>query len=238
MLQSFTAEVSRLADLAHDVREIEARLLEPGEIVFLPGQFVAFKVPKPGTSSSVNRLYSIASPPREREHVLLLLDFVPGGPGSTYLFGLREGDRTQFKGPAGAFYLHDEPRDLLFVATGTGIAALRPMFLTALDEPPDRSITLFWGLRTERDLYYQDQLESLAARHSNFSFTTTLSQPSGAWKGATGRVTRLVENRIDSVTNLSAYLCGSSAMIGDVTAVLEAKGPCPIYREQYFVDPP
>jgi NAD(P)H-flavin reductase len=88
MLQDFTAVVARIADLTHDVREIELQLEQPDGIAFKAGQFVTFKVPKPGLPRPVSRAYSIASPPSERCRVLLLFNRVPDGPGSTYLFGL------------------------------------------------------------------------------------------------------------------------------------------------------
>ena len=236
-MEQFSAEVSRIQDLTHDVRAIELRLLEPRNITFKAGQFVSFEVPKEGLPLPVTRPYSIASPPSQRDRILLILNLVQGGPGSSYLFGLREGSHTQFKGPAGAFYLRDDgARDLLFVATGTGIAPLRSMILAQLERASNQSVTLFWGLRSQRDLYLQEELQALALAHPKFSYVTTLSQPASVWEGASGRVTTLIEQRIPSVTNLAVYLCGGSGMIKDVTARLNAKGLCPIYREKYYDD--
>lgn len=234
-MNTFTAEVSRIHDLTHDVRAIELRLLEPASITFKAGQFVSFEVPKEGHPRPVTRPYSIASPPEERERILLVLNLVQGGPGSNYLFSLREGNRTSFKGPAGAFYLRDDgTKDLCFVATGTGIAPVRSMILTQLQRQPDRPVTLFWGLRSQRDLYWQDEWAALAAIHPHLTVVTTLSRPEPGWQGASGRVTALVEERITSVRNLAVYLCGGNGMIKDVTARINAKGLCPIYREKYY----
>lgn len=229
------AEVGRIQGLTHDVRAIELRLLEPASISLKAGQFVSFEVPKEGQPRPVTRPYSIASPPEQQDRILLVLNLVQGGPGSSYLFGLREGDRTSFKGPAGAFYLRDdETKDLLFVATGTGIAPIWSMILAQLQRQPDRPVTLFWGLRSQRDLYWQDELEALAAAHPHLTVVTTLSRPEPGWQGASGRVTALVEERISSVSNLAVYLCGGSGMIKDVTARINAKGLCSIYREKYY----
>lgn len=236
-LQLFQAKAERIRDLTHDVREMDFRLVAPSQISFKAGQFVSFDVAHPTFNRPVTRPYSIASQPSQRDRITLLLNLVPGGPGSTYLFSLKEGDHTQFKGPTGAFYLReDATRDLLFVATGTGIAPIRSMLLDRLERGPSRAVTLYWGLRSERDLYYQDELETLARRHENFSFITTLSRPAGSWQGVTGRVTRLVEERIALVANLSVYLCGNSGMIKDVSAIINQRGLCPIYREKYYDD--
>jgi len=150
------------------------------------------------------------------------------------LFGLREGETTAFRGPLGTFVLHDSPRDLLFVATGTGIAPFRSMLRALAEASSSRAVTLVWGLRSERDLYYQDELISLRERLPRFSFITTLSRPTSAWRGTTGRVTGLVETRVETVANLEAFLCGNGGMIRDVRDVLRRKGLCPIRVEQYY----
>ena len=236
-LQLFTAKVDGIRNLTHDVREIQFALRKPGEIAFKAGQFVSFEVVNPKTGRPVSRPYSILSPPSQMDTVTLLLNFVPGGPGSIYLFSLKEGDKAQFKGPAGNFYLRDDPaKDLLFVATGTGIVPVWSMLHDQFERGSDRSITLFWGLRSQRDLYYQDELAALSRKHANFTAITTLSRPEPGWTGMTGRVTRPIEEHVRSVANLSVYLCGNSAMIADVMALINKKGLCPIYREKYYDD--
>ena len=234
-MQKFSAQVSRIRSLTHDVREIELRLLEPSAIHFSPGQFVSFEIAREG-HLSVTRAYSIASPASRKQSIDLLLNRVPGGPGSEYLFSLREGGATTFKGPVGSFTLRTGTRDLLFVATGTGIAPLRSMLWSLAEAGSSRAITLFWGLRSERDLYYQDELEQLRLRLPHSSLTTTLSRPAGQWRGAGGRVSQLVEARVANVTTLDVFLCGNAAMIRDVRGILRAKGLCPIHTEEYGND--
>ena len=147
-VQRFSAKVIAVRQLTHDVRQIDFRLMEPREIRFKAGQFVSFEVPDARTGRTVTRPYSIASAPSTPDRVSLLLNFVPDGPGSTYLFKLNEGDTTTFSGPAGNFYLRDDPeRELLFVATGTGIAPIRSMLLANADRPQPSRTVLFWGLR-------------------------------------------------------------------------------------------
>jgi NAD(P)H-flavin reductase len=236
-LQLFRATVCRVRDLTHDVREIDLRLAEPSQITFKAGQFLSFEVGQDEKKRTIIRPYSIASPPSQVDVVTLLFNLVPGGPGSTYLFGLKEGDEAHFKGPAGNFYLrNDLARDHLFVATGTGIAPIRSMLLNLFEREASGAVTLYWSLRSRRDLYYQDELEAWARTHLKFSFTTTLSRPENGWSGERGRVTPLVEKRIASVQNLAVYLCGNSGMLDDVTALIRKKGLCPIYREKYYDD--
>lgn len=219
------------------MREIELSLLNPSEISFKPGQFISFEVAKKGFPLPAVRPYSIASPPGRQDRLTLVLNLVPGGPGSTYLFSLCEGDRTIFKGLAGSFYLKDDAaKDLLFVATGTGIAPVRSMIMAQLERGTSQTVTLFWGLRSQRDLYYQDEFAALARQFPQFSFITTLSQPEEGWPGPSGRVTALVRDRITSVRNLAVYLCGNSGMIQEVTTLIQARGLCPIHKEKYYDD--
>jgi CDP-4-dehydro-6-deoxyglucose reductase, E3 len=236
-IHTYIATVNRVQDLTHDVRELELTLVEPSAISFKPGQFISFEVPKKGFPVPVVRPYSIASPPSQDNRLTLLFNLVADGPGSTYLYSLRVEDHTTFKGPAGSFWLKDDTtRDLLFVSTGTGIAPIRSMIAAQLELGTRQAVTLFWGLRSQRDLYYQEELRTLAQQFPKFSFDTTLSRPEAGWTGSTGRVTALVQERVTSVRNLAVYLCGNSGMIQEVTALAQARGLCPIHKEKYYDD--
>ena len=233
-MQPFNARVAAVRDLTHEVRQIDIALIDPPQIHFVPGQFVSFEIDRPGFPTPATRPYSIASSPHETDRIELVLNRVPGGPGSTYLFGLHEGDPTTFKGPVGGFTLRENQRDVLLVATGTGIAPIRSMLWSLARRASTRRITLFWGLRSERDLYYQDELTILRQQLPNLSATITLSQPSGSWPGPAGRVSPLVMDAVTTTSNLEVYLCGNGGMIRDVRDIMRQKGLCPIYTEQYF----
>ena len=236
-IQRFKAKVISIRQLTHDVRQVDLQLIEPPEIRFKAGQFVSFDVPDARTGRTVTRPYSIASPPSSTQTISLLLNLVPQGPGSTYLFGLREGDQTTFAGPAGNFYLRDDPsRDVLFVATGTGIAPFRSMLLANAERPQPAPTSLYWGLRSQRDLYYEDELSHLSRERPDHSHIITLSRPEPGWTGASGRVTTLIERQVQEVKRLAVYLCGNSGMITEVTRIIQAKGLCPIFREKYYDD--
>lgn len=235
MPQTFTAEVTDIVDRTHDVRELGLRLLDPPRLDFLAGQFVSFEIEKPGARFKMTRAYSVVSTPDTPQAIRLLLNKVQDGPGSEYLFGLAPGEQTAFRAPFGTFTLDAPPsQDLLFVATGTGIAPIWSMLWSLAAHDPRRGATLIWGLRSERDLYYQEELEDLSRLMPNFSRIITLSQPQGAWTGTVGRVQPTVERVVGDVSRLDVFICGNSAMIADVSAIVKAKGSCPIHKEQYY----
>ena len=230
-IQLFHATVDRVYDLTHDVRQLDFQLRHPKEIQFKSGQFISFDLTAIGGDRVIIRPYSIASPPYQPNRIAIVFNRVPGGRGSTYLFSLKAGDTVAFEGPQGSFHLRERTRDILFVATGTGIAPIRSMLLDLLSSEYTGTIRLYWGLRAPRDLYYQQEFEALAARFPSVSFAVALSRADAGWHGYTGRVTGLVEERITSVRNLDVYLCGNHVMIRDVTDDPAGKGTgCPLLR--------
>lgn len=213
--------------LTHDVKEITIRSIDPPQLRFLAGQYVSIEVTemKDGVSRRNNRPYSIASPPEEKGLFQLCVNLVTGGPGSSLLHCLSVGDGIQYLYPLGYFTVNETKQsDVLFVATGTGIAPIRSMIRHVLNTGCDRKMTLYWGLRSERDLYYQEEFQSLAKNHSNFQFIQTLSKPTDGWVGLKGRVTHHLPDAISSIDNLDVYLCGNGEMIKEVRQMLLHKG--------------
>lgn len=233
---TFQAELVRVRPLTHDVSEFVFRPLVADGLAFTAGQYVDLVLAeKTVQHPGVTRAYSICSPPESLPEFTLVANLVPGGTGTPFLFGLRLGAHVTMHGPRGHFVVDTRGlRDYLFVATGTGIAPLLSMIRHLLAIGITRRLTVFWGLRSQRDLYYQEAMQQLAAAHAHVSCTTTLSQPEDGWTGACGRVTAQIERTIQSVTNLDVYVCGSQAMIQDVKATLRVKGLCPVHTEKFY----
>src|SRR5258705_9111299 len=117
---------ARVRDVVVHAPDTRALFLEPSHPVeFRPGQFVSCLVPHDG--GVLNRPYSIASTPAD-SHLELLLNLVPGGPGSSYLFACAAGDTLQLTGPWGTFGAGELPdAETIFIAEQTAIAPIRPM---------------------------------------------------------------------------------------------------------------
>jgi ferredoxin-NADP reductase len=170
----YEATIGRIVEVAPETRSFFLRLPEHSRFAFTPGQFISCMLPVAG--QTMIRPYSIASSPEEAGVLEICLNFVPGGPGSGYLFGLGVGAGVRFTGPWGTFTLAQPPdAECVFIADGTGIAPIRPMLRRALTSgPPPRgalyALRLHYAASSTRHLLYAAEFEAAARAHSHFTF--------------------------------------------------------------------
>jgi CDP-4-dehydro-6-deoxyglucose reductase, E3 len=209
--------------LSQNVRELGFDRVDGVRFDFQAGQWVSLILPL--ADGEGRRAYSIASPPDGSPGFSTAVTKVEGGPGSTYLHDLKEGDVIRAIGPQGFFTrAHDAANrhPALFVGTGTGITPLRSMILDALLNNDDAPLTLLLGVRFEEDRLYHEELEALASKHSNLRVEYTLSKPPAEWRGRTGYVQTHVEELwrdLESKGHTArphVYICGLERMVGAV----------------------
>ncbi len=155
------------------------------------------------------RAYSIASSPN-REETELCIRRVPDGRLSPRLCeDLSVGDRLAVRGPNGHLLLEDpSPRDMVFLATGTGVAPMKSMidytFETGRDRPRDepRDVWLFLGAAWVDDLPYHEEFRALAADHDNFHYVPCLSREQwlSGWDGETEYIQDAMLKYVDERT--------------------------------------
>ncbi|MFW6137718.1 MAG: NADH:ubiquinone reductase (Na(+)-transporting) subunit F [Spirochaetota bacterium] len=222
--KEYRAAVTQIIQLTHDIKHIRLKLEDPPNISFKPGQYIQFLVP--GTDEF--RAYSIASPPSQTSEIELVVRHVPGGLCSTYIHQvLTAGDRVVMTGPFGDFFLREESeRDIIGVIGGCGMAPLRSIILHLAERNMPRRVTLFFGARSKRDLFFTRQLSDLQKKYPNFRFIPALSEPKpeDKWEGETGLVTDVVEKHIQDGSRYEGYLCGPPPMIDAAIEVLNKKG--------------
>jgi ferredoxin-NADP reductase len=193
-----------------------------GSLQFTAGQFASVVIPGAGPKGrDLRRAYSIASAPEIRP-IELCIKIVEDGPGTQYLYRLRDGDSLKIIAPYGDFVYEPKPgRQACFIATGTGIAPFRSMIMSKLfqDNPPTRAYCLL-GVRTESELLYPE-----IANIPNVEFINAVSQPSPSWTGFRGRVTDYIRQLNDFAwLDTEYYLCGHGGMIQEIKAFLTEKG--------------
>lgn len=203
---------------------VAAAAVTPADLRFRPGQFISVNVGTDGDNNPILRSYSIASPPERRGEIALVLRLLSDGVGSRFFDALRPGDAVRFTGPMG-FFVNElaHTGDVVYVATGTGIAPLLPMIEETLRRAESGRVLLFWGLRSETDVFYQDELSALSTRQPRFAHHIYLSQPQGFCR-LRGRVTGPVLELLPGLREPTFYLCGNGQMIEELKAGLVARG--------------
>ncbi len=209
-------------------------LVQPHIMEFDPGQYVSIVVDATGD----RRSYSIASKPENKDAFELLIDHTPCGVGCQFLSSLQIGQEVDVMGPMGRFVFvpGGTEEELVFVATGSGIAPFRSMIMSMLQEGTERRpMTLYWGMRYVEELFWLDEFQDLAESFSNFKFHPVISRAIEEWPLCRGRVTDCL-NIHQIPINAAYYLCGNAKMIEEVTALLQAKGVATenIHFEKFF----
>ncbi|MFN8626619.1 MAG: FAD-dependent oxidoreductase [Candidatus Binatia bacterium] len=172
---AYDATIERIVEHAPDTRSIFLRLPPPQRLAFIPGQFISCLIPQ--DDGVAVRPYSIASNPEDADVLEICLNLVPGGFGSTYLFGLAIGARVRFTGPWGTFTLHRQPEaECVFVAEGTGIAPIRPMLRRALASGGRFPLRLHYAAPGAAHLLYADEFVQAARAHPRFTFAPAVGE--------------------------------------------------------------
>lgn len=212
--------------LASNVRELDFERTDGSPFVFTAGQWVSLVLPLP--EGEGRRAYSIASAPGFSPGFSLAVTRVEGGPGSSYLHAMKEGDALRVIGPQG-FFTRDAVHPTLFVGTGTGVTPLRSMLLDALNRGDTSPMTLLFGVRFDADRIYREELEELARTKPNVRVEFCLSRPLASWAGRTGYVQAHVEELwkdlvgADASTAPHAYVCGLERMVSAVRDLLRKR---------------
>ena len=238
LIKEFRVRTEHIEDLAPNIKEIQLAILEPEEgIIFKSGQYIQLQVPKYElTKEPEYRAYSISSSAEEHDKIELIVGRVYGGAVTTYVHDyLKEGEELLINGPYGEFYLRDSDRDILMVATGTGLAPIKSILHQMQKEQIQRKTTVYFGARTRKDLFYYEALKEFEETIPNFIFVPTLSRPTeeDKWEGEIGRVTKLIEKNITENAPVDVYICGAPAMVDSCTDLLEKKG---IPKDRIFFD--
>lgn len=203
---------------------------------FKPGQFVGIEAHFEGRGFRRSP-YCILSDPGDAPRFDLLIRAVPDGPLSLYLADLEPGDEVLFRGPTGRSMIpRDADRELVLMATGTGIAPLLSLARHLLATGYPHPITLWWGLRLADDICLTDELDALAATYDSFSYHVTLSQPPADWTGLRGRLGESVPPLLPTLGGKRYYLVGNGAMLAEMSLALSDLGVIQqyIYTEPYF----
>jgi Na+-transporting NADH:ubiquinone oxidoreductase subunit F len=185
---------------------------------------------------SIYRAYSMANHPAEGNIVMLNVRIAspppwapdaPPGIASSYIFNLKLGDKVTISGPYGEFFAKDSDREMVYIGGGAGMAPMRSHIFDLLKtKNSTRKISYWYGARSLREMFYEEDFKQLERQFPNFSYQVALSEPlpDDNWTGPTGFIHQVVHDNLlkdhEDPTEIEYYMCGPPPMIDAVDKML------------------
>jgi ferredoxin--NADP+ reductase len=186
------------------------------------------------------RAYSIASANHE-EHLEFLSIKVADGPLTSRLQNIKPGDEVLVsRKPTGTLTLHDlKPgKRVYLLSSGTGLAPFMSLIKDPLIYERFEKVILVHGVRYRSELAYRDYIEWELTHHeylgehvrNQLVYLPTVTRERFRF---TGRITTLIETGKLSAdagqppldpANDRVMICGSPAMLADLSKLLDARG--------------
>ncbi len=198
---------------------------------------------------TVIRAYSMANFPEEKGIVKFNIrcatpppgtEGIPPGVMSSWAFNLKPGDKVNVFGPFGEFFAKDTSAEMVFIGGGAGMAPMRSHLFDQLRRlKTDRKISFWYGARSLRECFYNDEYDTLARENDNFDWHLALSdaQPEDKWGGHEGFIHNvLYENYLKdhpAPEDCEYYMCGPPMMNSAVISMLTDLG---VERDNIFLD--
>ncbi|MDZ7764197.1 MAG: NADH:ubiquinone reductase (Na(+)-transporting) subunit F [Melioribacteraceae bacterium] len=195
---------------------------------------------KSKVTEDIVRAYSMASFPLEKGIIMLnvriatpppKLPDVPPGQMSSYIFNLKPGDKVTISGPYGEFFAKDTDNEMVFIGGGAGMAPMRSHIFDQLIRLKSKRKMSFWyGARSVREIFYQEDFDKLAAENDNFTWHIGLSEPlpDDNWEGYTGFIHQIIYDNYlknhPAPEDCEYYICGPPMMNSSVLKMLDDLG--------------
>lgn len=138
------------------------------------------------------RAYSMANHPAEGNIVMLTIRiatppwdraknaWMDVNPGicSSYVFSRKPGDKVTISGPYGEFFIKETDSEMIYVGGGAGMAPMRShLFHLFHTLKTGRKVTYWYGGRSKRELFYEEDFRQIEREFPNFQFEIVLSEP-------------------------------------------------------------
>lgn len=191
------------------------------------------------------RAYSMANHPAEGNIIMLNIriatppwdraagKFMEVNPGicSSYIFSRKPGDKVTISGPYGEFFLKETQNEMMFIGGGAGMAPMRShIFHLFHTLKSGRKVTFWYGARSRREIFYEEDFRAIEKLFPNFTFTIALSepQPGDDWNGPVGFIHQVIFDQYlkahEAPEDIEYYLCGPPMMTGAVVRMLDGLG--------------
>src|ERR1043166_154001 len=236
MGKRFLLQLVRIERQTYNCVSLRFRVAESDAFRARPGQFLTFDWLLDGQRQV--RSYSISSSPTQAGFVEIAVKVVPDGCVSTFLNERAPANLTvEARGPSGRVRFHEKQhRSIVLFAAGSGITPIMSMLRYIDDLCLNTKATLFYSVRTQRDIIFGRELEALQLRLANFQCLIVVTKPEEAWTGPAGRLRReVIVEQLGQVDEQVFFLCGPEAFMEHVGTILQslAVAPSRIFRERF-----
>lgn len=209
------SKIDVIENLTKDVIKVTLRFPPTANFNFISGQYVNL------IKGSIKRSYSVANKSGDNSNITFYIKKYENGLMSKYWFeDAKVNDLIRVEGPLGAFfYRKSKQNEIIFLATGTGIAPVKAIIEeieNSTEDYSDKNFSVIVGARNKEDFFWVPEIKS----DIKLKYIPVLSRPKEDWEGAKGYVQNiLLEQNID-LTRAQVYACGSNDMIESAREVL------------------
>lgn len=225
-LKIIPSKIDLISKISSNVIELHLRIPPNASFRYLSGQYINI------IKGDYKRSYSIANTNSASNLVFFIKNYGEGR-FSNYLFNeAKINDLLRIEGPIGTFfYRKTNKKNIVFLATGTGIAPVKSI-LEQMDENNtdliEKNIYLFFGGRKEEDLFWKPDFKNIKVH-----FIPVLSRSNSDWVGKKGYVQDIVVSKEIDLADSVLYACGSENMIKDSRVLLTKNG---LSEEVFYSD--
>jgi Na+-transporting NADH:ubiquinone oxidoreductase subunit F len=198
----------------------------------------------------VTRAYSMANYPEEEGLIMLNVRIatpppkagkdIPPGIMSSYIYSLKAGDKVTISGPFGEFFARETQNEMIFIGGGAGMAPMRSHIFDQLKRlHSQRKMSFWYGARSKREMFFDDDFDQLQANNENFDWHVALSDPQDDdhWQGYTGFIHEVLYEEYlkdhPAPEDCEFYICGPPMMNAAVVNMLEGLG---VEKENILLD--
>ncbi|MEX3955444.1 2Fe-2S iron-sulfur cluster-binding protein [Trinickia sp. EG282A] len=230
---------ARVVDETHDVKSFEFRVGDGTPVRFEPGQFMTVSANVQG--QTVQRCYTISSPPTRPYLLSITVKRVPGGIVSNWLHdNMKPGSQLRAYGPSGSFTPTAAPaaKKSLYLSAGSGVTPLMSMTRASIDLGLDRDIVFVHSARTPADIVFRKELERLVAlspRLRTFFLCEAIGNESD-WSGPIGRLSlQQLSEWVPDYAEREVFTCGPAGYMKAAQTLLREGGHNPArYHQESF----
>jgi glycine betaine catabolism B len=209
------------------------RFPRPQELTYKPGQYFIITIKH--DNMELTHHFSFSSSPTEKDH----FEFTKKFTDHEYSLALKStkiGDWARIDAPYGQFIFDGEYPKIALLAGGIGITPLISIIKNATDKRLDTKITLFYGCRTENDIAFKDQLETMQNENRNLKMICVVNQPSSQWTGEIGIITsEMIMKALPDFRENVFFTCGPPPMVKAMETIIESLGlPRSQMKQEFF----